>query len=60
MYLFNIFSTLDKMAYITIGKVLAQRCLESGIFDMINTYEALPGSKVSFYIFICHINLIFN
>lgn len=35
------------MAYITVGKVLAQRCLESGISDMINTYEAAPGSKVS-------------
>ena len=34
------------MAYITIGKVLAQRCLECGISDMINTYEVLPNSKV--------------
>jgi len=41
-----LFSTLDKMAYITIGKVLAQRCLECGISDMINTYEVLPNSKV--------------
>lgn len=40
-------STLDKMAYITIGKVLAQRCLECGISDMMNTLKALPGSKVS-------------
>jgi len=42
-----LFSTLDKMAYITIGKVLAQRCLECGISDMINSYEVLPNSKVS-------------
>lgn len=35
------------MAFITIGKVLAQRCLESGISEMIHTYEPLPGSKVS-------------
>jgi len=42
-----LFSTLDKMAYITIGKVLAQRCLECGISDMINTHEVLPNSKVS-------------
>lgn len=35
------------MAYITIGKVLAQRCLESGISEMVNSYETLPGSKVS-------------
>jgi len=35
------------MAYITIGKVLAQRCLECGISDMINTHESLPNSKVS-------------
>jgi len=35
------------MAYITIGKVLAQRCLECGISDMINTHEVLPNSKVS-------------
>lgn len=47
IYLFNVFSTIDKMAYITVGKVLAQRCLESGIFDMINSYDASPGSKVS-------------
>lgn len=47
-YLFYIIiSTLDKMAYITIGKVLAQRCLECGISDMINTHEVLPNSKVS-------------
>ncbi|NP_001155682.1 39S ribosomal protein L18, mitochondrial isoform X1 [Acyrthosiphon pisum] len=42
----QLFSTLDKMAYITIGKVLAQRCLECGISDMINTYEVLPNSKL--------------
>jgi len=42
-----LFSTLDKMAYITIGKVLAQRCLECGISDMIHTYEVLPNSKAS-------------
>lgn len=42
------YSTIDKMAYITIGKVLAQRCLESGISDMINTYEPIPNSKVSY------------
>lgn len=35
------------MAYIIIGKVLAQRCLESGISDMMNTYKTLQGSKVS-------------
>lgn len=35
------------MAYITIGKVLAQRCLESGISEVFNTYEALPDSKVN-------------
>lgn len=46
--MFLYYSTIDKMAYITIGKVLAQRCLESGISDMINTYEAVPNSKVSF------------
>lgn len=46
--MFLCYSTIDKMAYITIGKVLAQRCLESGISDMINTYEAVPDSKVSF------------
>lgn len=34
------------MAFITIGKVLAQRCLESGISEMICAYETLPGSKV--------------
>lgn len=34
------------MAFITVGKVLAQRCLESGISEMISTYEALPGSKL--------------
>lgn len=39
------------MAYITVGKVLAQRCLESGIFDMVNTCEASPGSKVSCFKF---------
>ncbi|KAL5242197.1 hypothetical protein ACI65C_009607 [Semiaphis heraclei] len=42
----QLFSTLDKMAYITIGKVLAQRCLECGISDMINSYEVLPNSKL--------------
>lgn len=36
------------MAFITIGQVLAQRCLESGISEMMNTYEAIPGSKVNF------------
>lgn len=44
---FFLYSTIDKMAYIIVGKVLAQRCLESGISDMISTYEALPDSKVS-------------
>lgn len=48
LLIFSCYSTIDKMAYITIGKVLAQRCLESGISDMINTYEAIPNSKVSF------------
>lgn len=48
-----LFSTLDKMAYITVGKVLAQRCLESGISDMINCHEALPNSKVS--IILCYL-----
>ncbi|XP_060834178.1 large ribosomal subunit protein uL18m [Rhopalosiphum padi] len=42
----QLFSTLDKMAFITIGKVLAQRCLECGISDMISTYEVLPNSKL--------------
>ncbi|VVC29595.1 Hypothetical protein CINCED_3A011098 [Cinara cedri] len=41
----QLYSTLDKVAYTTIGKVLAQRCLESGISEMMNTYEAIPGSK---------------
>lgn len=36
----------------TIGKVLAQRCLESGISEVLNTYEPLPGSKVSIIYFI--------
>lgn len=40
-------STRDKMAFATVGKVLAQRCLESGIFEVLNTYEAIPGGKVS-------------
>lgn len=35
------------MAYTTIGKVLAQRCLESGISEMMNTYESVPDSKVN-------------
>ncbi|XP_050430176.1 39S ribosomal protein L18, mitochondrial [Adelges cooleyi] len=42
----QLYSTLDKTAYATIGKVLAQRCLESGIFEVLNTYEPVPEGKV--------------
>ncbi|XP_050524993.1 39S ribosomal protein L18, mitochondrial isoform X2 [Daktulosphaira vitifoliae] len=41
----QLFSTRDKVAFATVGKVLAQRCLESGIFEVLNTYEAIPGGK---------------
>lgn len=42
----QLYSVTDTCAYITLGRVLAQRCLEFGITEMYCDIEATEGSKV--------------
>lgn len=42
----QLYSVTDTCAYIALGKVLAQRCLEFGITEMYCDIEATEGSKV--------------
>ncbi|KOB67263.1 Mitochondrial ribosomal protein L17 [Operophtera brumata] len=42
----QLYSPTDTCAYITLGKVLAQRCLESGINEMYCDIEATKGGKI--------------
>lgn len=42
----QLYSPTDTCAYITLGKVLAQRCLECGINEMFCDIEVAAGSKI--------------
>lgn len=46
----QLYSPTDTCAYITLGKVLAQRCLESGISEMFCDIEATKGGKVDMFL----------
>ncbi|CAK1541801.1 unnamed protein product [Leptosia nina] len=42
----QLYSIVDTCAYINLGRVLAQRCLECGIYEMYCDLKPLEGSKV--------------
>lgn len=43
----QLFKTSDTSAYINLGKVFAQRCLESGFIEMKHDLKPMRGGKVS-------------
>ncbi|XP_017108059.2 large ribosomal subunit protein uL18m [Drosophila bipectinata] len=42
----QLYKTNDTAAFINLGRVLAHRCLQSGITEMTCNVEAVPGSKL--------------
>ncbi|XP_020805938.1 39S ribosomal protein L18, mitochondrial [Drosophila serrata] len=42
----QLYKTNDTAAFVNLGRVLAQRCLQSGITEMTCNVEAVPGSKL--------------
>lgn len=46
----HLYSITDTCAYIALGQVFAQRCLESGITEMYCDIKPLPGGKVEMFL----------
>ncbi|XP_030376393.1 39S ribosomal protein L18, mitochondrial [Scaptodrosophila lebanonensis] len=42
----QLYKTNDTAAYVNLGRVLAQRCLQSGITEMTCNVQSVPGSKL--------------
>ncbi|EDW47624.1 39S ribosomal protein L18, mitochondrial [Drosophila sechellia] len=42
----HLYKTNDTSAFVNLGRVLAHRCLQSGITEMTCNVEAVPGSKL--------------
>lgn len=46
----QLFSTTDRSAYLNLGKIFAQRCLESGFIEMACSLKPSEGSKAAGFI----------
>lgn len=46
----HLYSSTDTCAYIALGKVFTQRCLESGITEMYCDIKPLSGGKVEMFL----------
>ncbi|XP_065207834.1 large ribosomal subunit protein uL18m-like isoform X2 [Planococcus citri] len=45
-----LYNPTDKSAYVNVGRIFARRCLESGLTEMANLYEPIPGGKLELLI----------